>query len=130
MERIQFNASTLQRPNGQFTFNDFGQFLQDIPLKVQELEPGNAYEVGSRNTALGFYAQDDWKVKPNLSVTLGLRYEPVTLPTEASNRFAVLTSLSPSVISTELPTPVKTLWAQNPSLKNFEPRHRLLLGSV
>jgi hypothetical protein len=122
VERIQFNASTLQRPNGQFTFQDFGQFLQDIPSKVQELEPGNAFEVGSRNTAFGFYAQDDWKVKPNLSITLGLRYEPVTLPTEASNRYAVLTSLSPSVIGTELPTPVKTLWSGNPSLKNFEPR--------
>ena len=94
----------------------------DNPPKVQELEPGNAYEVGSRNTALGFYAQDDWKLKSNLSVTLGLRYEPVTLPTEASNRFAVLTSLSPSVISNELPTPVKTLWSRNPTLKNFEPR--------
>ena len=73
-------------------------FFRTIPSKVQELEPGNAYEVGSRNTALGFYAQDDWKLKPNLSVTLGLRYEPVTLPTEATNRFAVLTSLAPSVI--------------------------------
>ena len=122
VERIQFNASTLQRPNGQFTFQDLGQFLQDIPFKVQELEPGNAYEVGSRQTALGFYAQDDWKVKPNLSVTIGLRYEPVTLPIEASNRFAVLTSLNPGVISTELPTPVHTLWSGNPTLKNFEPR--------
>ena len=27
VERIQFNASTLQRPNGQFTFQDFSQFL-------------------------------------------------------------------------------------------------------
>ncbi len=122
IERIQFNASTFQRPNGQFTFSNLQAFLQDQPLKVQELEPGNAYEVGSRNTALGFYAQDDWKLKPNFSLTIGLRYEPVTLPTEASNRFAVLTSLAPSAIGNELPTPVNTLWSGNPSLKNFEPR--------
>ena len=122
IERIQFNASTLQRPNGQFTFNTLQAFLQDQPSKVQELEPGNAFEVGSRNTALGFYAQDDWKLKPNLSITLGLRYEPVTLPTEASNRFAVLTSLNSSVIGNEVPTPVTTLWSGNPSLKNLEPR--------
>jgi hypothetical protein len=119
IERIQFNASTFQRPNGQFTFPNLQAFLLlNTTFKVQELEPGNAYEVGSRNTAMGFYGQDDWKLKPNLTVTLGLRYEPVTLPTEATNRFAVLTSLAPG----ELPTPVKTLWSGNPSLKNFEPR--------
>src|SRR5665213_2490072 len=122
IERIQFNASTFQRPNGQFTFTNLQAFLQDQPLKVQELQPGNAYEVGSRNTAMGFYAQDDWKLKPNFSLTLGLRYEPVTLPTEATNRFAVLTSLAPGVIGNESPTPVHTLWSGNPTLKNFEPR--------
>lgn len=122
IERIQFNASTLQRPNGQFTFQDFGQFLQDTPQKVQELAPGNAFEVGSRQTAMGFYAQDDWKLKPNLSINVGLRYEPVTLPTEASNRFAVLTTLAQPAIATETATPVHTLWSGNPSLKNFEPR--------
>jgi hypothetical protein len=123
IERIQFNASTLQRPNGQFTFNSLQAFLQlNQTFKVQELEPGNAFEVGSRSTAFGFYAQDDWKLKPNFSINLGLRYEPVTLPTEASNRFAVLTSLDPSVIGNELTTPVKTLWSGNSSLKNFEPR--------
>ena len=122
VERIQFNALTLQRPNGQFTFTSLSNFLNDIPSKVQELQAGAAFEVGSRNTAMGFYAQDDWKVKTNLSVNIGLRYEPVTLPTEATNRFAVLTSLDPSVIGTEGLTPVKTLWSGNPTWKNFEPR--------
>jgi hypothetical protein len=122
VERIQFNAVTLQRPNGQFTFNTLALFLQDHPSKVQELQPGNAFEVGSRNTAMGFYAQDDWKIKTNLSINIGLRYEPVTLPSEASDRFAVITSLDPSVIGNETVTPVQHLWSSNPTLKNFEPR--------
>jgi Carboxypeptidase regulatory-like domain/TonB dependent receptor len=122
VERIQFNAATLQRPNGQFTFSTLQAFLNDVPSKVQELQPGNAFEVGSRNTAFGFYAQDDWKMKPNLSINIGLRYEPVSLPSEASGRFAVLTSLSPSVIGTELPTALPHLWFGNPTLKNLEPR--------
>ena len=123
VERIQFNALTLQRPNGQFTFNNLNAFLQlNQTFKAQELEPGNAFEVGSRNTALGFYAEDSWKVKSNLTLNIGLRYEPVTLPTEATNRFAVLTSLNPSLAANEVPTPVHTLWSGNPSLKNFEPR--------
>jgi hypothetical protein len=122
VERIQFNAVTLQRPNGQFTFTNLQNFLNDIPSKVQELQAGNAFEVGSRNTAMGFYAQDDWKFKSNLSFNIGLRYEPVTVPSESHDRFGVLTSLDPSVIGTETITPVKTLWSGNPTLKNFEPR--------
>jgi hypothetical protein len=46
-----------------------------------------------------------------------VRYEPVTLPTEAHNTFAVLTSLTSPV-----ETPVHTLWATNQTLRNFEPR--------
>jgi TonB dependent receptor len=118
VERIQLNVATLQRPNGQFTFHDFGQFLQDHPSKVQELSAGNAYEVGSRQTAFGFYAQDDWRATSNLTVNVGLRYEPTTLPSEASNRFAVLTSLTPGATV----TPVNHLWSHNQTLKNFEPR--------
>jgi Carboxypeptidase regulatory-like domain/TonB dependent receptor len=119
VERIQFNAATRQRPNGQFNFNSLALFLQDTPKSVQELSPNNAFEEGSRQTAFGFYAQDDWHVRSNLTVNIGLRYEPVTLPREANNRFAVLTSLDPTVTSV---TPVQTLWSHNQTLKDFEPR--------
>lgn len=33
-----------------------------------------------------FYAEDNWKVRPNLTINLGLRYEYVSAPSEAANR--------------------------------------------
>jgi hypothetical protein len=117
VERIQFNLATLQRPNGNFTFSGLRSFLTDTPTSVQELSPTNAFEVGARQTAFGFYAQDDWRTTSNLTITFGLRYEPVTLPGEASGRYQVLANLTDTAT-----TAVPHLWSHNQSLKNFEPR--------
>src|SRR6202163_3391292 len=46
-----------------------------------------------------------------------MHHEPVSLPTEAQNSFAVLTT-----ITAPAETPVKTLWASNQTLRNFQPR--------
>jgi hypothetical protein len=118
IERIQFNLATRQRPNGQFNFSGLQSFLTDTPTSVQELSPANAYEVSSRNTAFGFYLQDDWRARSNLTITMGLRYEPVTLPTDAAGRFQPLVNPTDTAV---LP-PTSHLWTGNPSLKNFEPR--------
>jgi Carboxypeptidase regulatory-like domain/TonB dependent receptor len=41
---------------------------------------------GTRNWENGFFAQDDWKVTPRLTLNLGLRYDLLTWPTEQFNR--------------------------------------------
>ena len=43
-------------------------------------------EVHNRSKETGFYAQDDWKVTPRLTLNLGLRYEWSTPYDEAQNR--------------------------------------------
>jgi hypothetical protein len=117
VERIQFNATTLPRSDGNFSFGGLTAFLQDTPTSVQELSPSNSFEVGARQTVFGFYAQDTWQARTNLTLDFGLRYEPTTLPTEAHGRFQVLENLTDTTV-----TPVNNLWSHNQTLKNFEPR--------
>ena len=72
--------------NGQIIYNTFSDFLQANPLQV-EFAPTFATE--NRDfifNTYGFYAQDDWRVKPRLTVNLGLRYEFMNTPHELNHR--------------------------------------------
>jgi hypothetical protein len=44
--------------------------------------------VGTRSWEDGFFAQDDWRVTPRLTLNLGIRYDIMTWPTEVEDRQA------------------------------------------
>jgi Carboxypeptidase regulatory-like domain/TonB dependent receptor/TonB-dependent Receptor Plug Domain len=70
-----------------------------------------------RQNIIGMFAQDDWKALSNLTINYGLRYEFVTLPTDADNRVAILKHLTDSA-----PTVGGPIALGNPSLKDLSPR--------
>jgi len=115
MQNFEFSGGV--PPNGQFSFGSLSGFLLNQPVGIKLDDPTTTRPIYVHQTLFGAYVQDDWHWRPNLTLNFGVRYEPVTLPVEPHNTFAVLTSLT-----SPAETPVHTLYASNPTLRNFQPR--------
>ena len=118
-ERQQQNGQTFNRPNGTFKFGSIAKFLTDVPTNVQFPVVGSSHEIGMRQSIFGGYLQDDWRVRPNLTLNLGVRWEPLTLPHEVHG---FTNDIPDADFFTGPSVPVSTYWKNNATLKDFEPR--------
>ncbi|HYM09246.1 MAG TPA: TonB-dependent receptor [Bryobacterales bacterium] len=144
--RMQLNTRTDQDARGTFTFSglatsafdgqgrplpgtgyDFADFLLGLPQASSVRFGGsNTY---FRGTVYNAYGQDDWRLRPNLTINLGLRYEYFAPLTEKYGRIANL-DIAPYFTGVAVVTPGQSGPYSgpfpdaliNPDKHNFSPR--------
>ena len=89
LTRRQVNGSEAESHRGLFFFrNDFGRdAITNIRLgtpSVYRVAVGSIHR-GFRNWAMQYYMGDEWKATKALTLSIGLRFEPVTAPAEVQD---------------------------------------------
>ncbi len=133
--RQEFNYLTQQNPRGTFTFtgaatgSDFNDFASGV-ADTTAINYGNADKY-LRQSVYDIYGTDDWRLRPELTLNIGVRWEYGAPITELKNRLVNLdvapnfTAVSPVLAS----APTGSLSGQvypasllRPDRRNIEPR--------
>jgi len=96
-DRIQANSYFDSNINGSLTFLTLSDFLQGVPFSYSQ-GFGNTVR-GNRTTNAFFYGQDDWRVRPTLTLNVGFREEIAFGVSEVYN---ILSNLNTSLKTTPL----------------------------
>jgi Carboxypeptidase regulatory-like domain/TonB dependent receptor len=82
--RFTFDGNYTSRAGAAGTGYSFASFMLGYPTRIQRDVVDTYPEV--TNTFLGLFAQDDFRLSSKLSLQLGLRWDLMTPPVQASNR--------------------------------------------
>ncbi len=102
----------VQRVRGDYEYSTLQQYLEDLtPDEVGErsLGAGNGVPLGFLQNAA--YFNDDFRIRPNLTLNLGIRYELVTVPVgDRAQQYSAIADV-PGVINFNTPQYGKNDWA-------------------
>ncbi|HEY9436252.1 MAG TPA: carboxypeptidase regulatory-like domain-containing protein [Blastocatellia bacterium] len=104
--------SFVQRQRGDYQYNDTETFLLDISPEFGERTVGVSPYFGDQKL-LFLFAQDDWRIRPNLTLNLGVNYAWQEMPFTAKQQKLNAVSSVPGLIDFREPKTQK---------RNFAPR--------
>ena len=115
--RLQFLQTTAGSAyGGSYSFNSIADFLAARPVTFQADDPAADSRPHIRQSMYGFFAQDDIRISPRLSVNTGVRYEFVASPHSIKPNESTLVHLTDPTLTT------RATFLQGTSLKNIAPR--------
>jgi hypothetical protein len=103
---------------GALSGSGMGDLLLGLPTFSIQSQFNNQQTL--RSFASNFFVQDDWKLRPNLTVNLGLRYEYNTPPTDPFNRMSIFDLTTQNVY--QVGTHGLSRSGIRPDTNNFAPR--------
>lgn len=116
-DRVRFNQRSDLSAVGSYTFDSPTLLLQGRPRIAEVMQPGSDTVRGWRYNQYFGFIQQDLRVSERLDLSLGVRYEAVSTPTEVNGKIAVLRDY----VNDPRTTLGGPLWT-NPTRDNFAPR--------
>jgi hypothetical protein len=121
VEFLNYDVTSDFTSMGSYSFDSLDDFRANTPNSFQGVLSGSDTTRLLRQTLFGVFVQDDVRLRNNLTLNIGVRYEPTSSITEKDGQLAQLIDFASPTATLNDTTVVETL-VKNPTKRNIAPR--------